>query len=199
MQTPTPTLALSVRAVVEELLERRSAVTNREVARKAGVTRQAVHRQLSRLVRLGVLRVEGHGRSVRYVRPASEASGQGGGFFGRSLAMWQAVVSAVPWLAYVRLVESGLALETRRDAQKLIGSLRAYRAAILDFRGIDRVGEPFARELLARAPAAWLVQFEPINMSAPVERMHEQVLAHEQARPPAPEREYKRKPRDDDW
>jgi DNA-binding Lrp family transcriptional regulator len=47
-----------------------ATLTNREVAEKLHISRQAVHRHLDKLVRAGVLRREGKGRSVRYALAA---------------------------------------------------------------------------------------------------------------------------------
>ncbi len=50
-----------------KLIERRGVVTNRDVAGRLRISRQAVHRHLEKLVDRGVVRREGKGRSVRYV------------------------------------------------------------------------------------------------------------------------------------
>lgn len=49
------------------LARERGAVTNREAVASLRISRQAVHRHLEELVKAGRLRVEGAGRSVRYL------------------------------------------------------------------------------------------------------------------------------------
>jgi signal transduction histidine kinase len=65
----------SVNQIVNDLLANKGSVTNRDIAERAKVSRQAVHAQLRSLVALGELVVEGAGRSVRYRRPSATAKG----------------------------------------------------------------------------------------------------------------------------
>src|SRR4051812_35196912 len=59
-------MATNVQEIVTELLLQREVITNREVARLAGLTRQAVHRHLWAMVEGGSLTLEGEGRGARY-------------------------------------------------------------------------------------------------------------------------------------
>lgn len=54
--------------VIERLLESSTSISSTEVARAAGVSRQAAHKHLTRLVRAGSLSVTGKARAARYAR-----------------------------------------------------------------------------------------------------------------------------------
>lgn len=60
-----------VRDVIERMLEEWGSVANRHIASATGVSRQAVHAHLKKMVDAGELVIEGSGRNVRYrrVRP----------------------------------------------------------------------------------------------------------------------------------
>jgi anti-sigma regulatory factor (Ser/Thr protein kinase) len=60
--------------VIERLLNARPYVTSTEVAAEAGVSRQATHRWLTRMVEDGLLTHEGNRRSSRYKRRAQRAA-----------------------------------------------------------------------------------------------------------------------------
>jgi anti-sigma regulatory factor (Ser/Thr protein kinase) len=53
-------------AIVNKLLSAQGSLSSRDVARAAGLTRQAVHRYLRKMVASGELTREGEGRSARY-------------------------------------------------------------------------------------------------------------------------------------
>lgn len=57
-----------VSGVIERLLESSPSVSSTDVARAAGVSRQAAHKHLARLVRDGALAVSGKARAARYAR-----------------------------------------------------------------------------------------------------------------------------------
>jgi hypothetical protein len=61
-----------VSQVIEQLLERESNLTTKEVAHRAGVSRQAAQKQLKVLVSSGVLTVEGKARAAKYRRPDAD-------------------------------------------------------------------------------------------------------------------------------
>ena len=61
-----------VSQVIEQLLERESNLTTKEVAHRAGVSRQAAQKQLKLLVSSGVLTVEGKARAAKYRRPDAD-------------------------------------------------------------------------------------------------------------------------------
>ncbi|QDU65318.1 hypothetical protein [Engelhardtia mirabilis] len=57
---------------IAELLESRESFSSSDLARRLGITRQAVHPQLRRRVAEGQLSVEGRSRATRYVAGAAE-------------------------------------------------------------------------------------------------------------------------------
>lgn len=61
-----------VSAVIEQLLESEPRLTTKEVADRAGVSRQAAQKQLKLLVSSGVLTVEGKARAAKYRRPDAD-------------------------------------------------------------------------------------------------------------------------------
>ncbi len=65
----------NVKEKIDDLLERKATVSAGEVAREAGVTRQAAHAHLRALARLGVLFREGRGRATRYRKTTPEPAG----------------------------------------------------------------------------------------------------------------------------
>jgi anti-sigma regulatory factor (Ser/Thr protein kinase) len=64
----------SIRGAIRELLAEQDSFTGGELARRLGVTRQAVHRTLQRLVAERSLVLEGAGRGARYRAAISGAS-----------------------------------------------------------------------------------------------------------------------------
>ena len=60
---------LEIDRIVNSLLLTKGSLSSGEVARAAGLTRQAVHRYLRQMVASGKLRQEGKGRSARYRPP----------------------------------------------------------------------------------------------------------------------------------
>ncbi|MCA1834594.1 MAG: DUF4325 domain-containing protein [Actinobacteria bacterium] len=58
----------SVKQTIEELLDRTGGVSSGEVARAAGITRQAAHYHLSRMTAAGLLSSTGARRGTRYAR-----------------------------------------------------------------------------------------------------------------------------------
>ncbi len=58
--------------IVNEIFTRKSALQAGELARSAGISRQAAHRHLAAWVVQGNLRREGKGRGSRYLRPGTE-------------------------------------------------------------------------------------------------------------------------------
>lgn len=61
-----------VSQVIEALLEQDERLTTRDVAHRAGVSRQAAQKQLKLLVSSGVLTVEGKARAAKYRRPDAD-------------------------------------------------------------------------------------------------------------------------------
>lgn len=61
-----------VSQVIEELLSKDARLTTRDVAHRAGVSRQAAQKQLKLLVSSGMLTVEGKARAAKYRRPDAD-------------------------------------------------------------------------------------------------------------------------------
>lgn len=61
----------NIAVAIERLFESRTSITTAEVAAKAGITRQAAHSHLAKLVASGEIIQEGASRSTRYRRIAS--------------------------------------------------------------------------------------------------------------------------------
>jgi len=77
----------------------------------------------------------------------------------------------------VRLSTFGLNLISRSEAKRIVRDLDESREIVLDFKGVDLVGQGFADEVFrvwARAhPETYLV---PIEMNGPVEFMVERAI-----------------------
>ncbi len=117
--------------IVNELLERLLAqaprVSSTELARAAGVSRQAVHKQLRREVAAGRLVVTGKARAARYERPAAPLR--------------------------TRLEVASAGSHFRLSARLLLLEVEAGEVT-LDFTGVAELGEEFLEELfLVWAPA----------------------------------------------
>ena len=67
--------ARTVREIVDDLLLTRGAFSSGDLARAAGVSRQAVHRHLKAMIARGELAAEGKGRAARYVSPVETFGG----------------------------------------------------------------------------------------------------------------------------
>jgi anti-sigma regulatory factor (Ser/Thr protein kinase) len=78
----------------------------------------------------------------------------------------------------VKLFEFGVAFVSRSEAKRLARNLERFREVLVDFAGVEQVGQGFADELFrvwARDhPETRLV---PVNMSAPVELIVRRALA----------------------
>lgn len=61
-----------VSQVIEELLQKDVRLTTKDVAERAGVSRQAAQKQLKLLVSSGQLTVEGKARAAKYLRPDAD-------------------------------------------------------------------------------------------------------------------------------
>ena len=74
----------------------------------------------------------------------------------------------------VRLQEIGTTFMTRLEAKRLVNGLERFREVVLDFGGVELVGQGFADEVFRvwarQHPAVALI---PIAMSAPVAFMVE--------------------------
>lgn len=116
-----------VNEVVERLLARSPRFSSTELAREAGISRQAVHKQLRREVAAGRLVVTGRARAARYERP--------------------------PQALRTRVEVATAGSLFRLSARLLLMDVEAGEVT-LDFTGVVELGDEFLDELfLVWAPA----------------------------------------------
>lgn len=116
-----------VNEVVERLLARAPRFSSTELAREAGISRQAVHKQLKKELAAGRLVVTGRARAARYARPATALR--------------------------TRLEVASAGSLFRLSARLLLLDVEAGEVT-LDFTGVAELGDEFLDELfLAWAPA----------------------------------------------
>lgn len=119
-----------VNQVLERLLESGSQVSSTELAKAAGISRQAAHKQLMRLVGLGLLVAEGNARACRYKR-----------------------VTQAPTALRTRLDVASAGAMYRLSARLLLDGIESGEVT-LNFTGVMEVGEEFLDEVfLVWAPA----------------------------------------------
>ncbi len=118
---------VSVQDVIDRLVKESSVISTREVASKAGVSRQAAHKQLRALVAQGLLRVEGKARAARYLStsvhpersrgaPAPMPSSAHPERSRGALALWLTFRSSPPALPARRHLPHRVRIEARRSA-----------------------------------------------------------------------------------
>jgi hypothetical protein len=112
-----------VSRVIEELLGTDTPVSSTSLAKAAGVSRQAAHKQLARLVKEGALEVSGKARASRYQRTEG---------------------SVLPLRRRLEVASAGSLF--RLSARLLLDGVNAG-AVSLDFTGVQDVGEEFLDEL----------------------------------------------------
>ena len=132
-----------MREIVNEALERivnaGKPFSSTELATAAGITRQAVHRHLSKLLKDGTLSVTGKARAARYQRVT---------------ALHQRLEVATAGSAY------------RLSARLLMMDVEAGHVT-LDFTGVVELGEEFLEELfLVWAPAHPQVTLQLVHLPA---------------------------------
>lgn len=116
-----------VNEVVERLLARAPRFSSTELAREAGISRQAVHKQLKKALAAGQLVVTGRARAARYGRPAASLR--------------------------TRLEVASAGSLYRLSARLLLMDVEAGEVT-LDFTGVAELGDEFLDELfLVWAPA----------------------------------------------
>jgi hypothetical protein len=119
-------MARIVNATLEELIETGAPFSSKDVRRRAGVSRQAVHKRLRVLVERGVLEATGRARAVRYAK-------------------------VVPMAQRVEVASAGS--RYRLSARLLMLDVRPGEVT-LDFTGVAELGDEFLDELfLVWAPA----------------------------------------------
>lgn len=115
-----------VHQVIGQLLSSSTAVSSTDVARAAGVSRQAAHKQLTALVRLGQLTFTGQARARRYAK-------------------------VVPLRTRLDVASAGSLY--RLSARLLLDEVKGGEVT-LDFTGVVDVSEEFLEEIfLVWAPA----------------------------------------------
>jgi biotin operon repressor len=153
---------MELRAVLRELLEERGHVTSGQLQRTLGITRQCVWKQVRPLVELGELAIEGSGRGVRYV-PGKGAPPGGGIARGTEVgapdwhSFWTTLVQDAPRLAYVSVRHAARGTQRREHGLALIADFLLKRHLVLDFEGVERIGERFAEAVLFGAEADWVL------------------------------------------
>ncbi|MHB8878420.1 MAG: hypothetical protein ACYC8T_32390 [Myxococcaceae bacterium] len=119
-----------VNHVIERLLDASGAISSTEVARAAGISRQAAHKQILRRVEGGTLCVEGKARACRYRRAAP---------------------SPLPLRSRLDVGSAGSLF--RLSARLLLDGVESGEVT-LDFTGVADLGEEFIEEVfLVWAPA----------------------------------------------
>ncbi len=134
-----------------------------EVAVALGVTRQTAHRYLRQLVAEGHLVAEGAGRGARYLT----------GVFAEYTRDFEFTRTRM----VIRLFAIGTEFVSRSQARRLVGGLERFREVVLDFGGVELVGQGFADEVFRvwakQHPEVALI---PIAMSPPVAFMVERAI-----------------------
>lgn len=114
-----------VEQVLERLLEAHGSVSATQVARAAGISRQAAHKHLRRRVQVGALSASGKARACRYRRAPAPSALQ-------------------PLRQRLEVASAGSTY--RLSARLLVDGVTAGEA-VLDFTGVYDVGEEFLEEL----------------------------------------------------
>lgn len=128
-----------VNPALQRFLDAGAPFSAADVAKAAGVSRQAVHKQLSRLVKDGDVEVSGKARAARY----------------------QKVI-----LLRQRLEVATAGALYRLSARLLMLDVKAGHVT-LDFTGVDALGDEFLDELfLAWAPAHPRVTLQVVHLPA---------------------------------
>lgn len=119
-----------VNQVIERLIDADKEFSSTEVARAAGISRQAAHKQLRQLVTLGVISSEGSARACRYRRAAP---------------------AVLPLRTKLDVASAGSLY--RLSARLLLDGIESGEVT-LNFTGVVDVGEEFLEEVfLVWAPA----------------------------------------------
>lgn len=125
------------------LLEPSQEISSTEVARVAGISRQAAHKQLRRMVGAGVLSVTGQARACRYTRVEA---------------------AVAPLRSHLQVATAGSLY--RLSARLLLDGVRSGEVT-LDFTGVFDVGDEFLEEVFALlAPWHAQVQLKVVRLPA---------------------------------
>lgn len=148
-----------VNQVLERLLDSSTGVSSTELARAAGISRQAAHKHLVKLVDAGALAAAGRARACRYRRTAAGqassaflaapagAPGPAGASAHQSLRRRpEAGAAPAPAPLRTRLEVASAGAHFRLSARLLLEGVEAGEAT-LDFTGVVDVGEEFLEEV----------------------------------------------------
>lgn len=162
---------MSVRTVIDDFLLRGSAVTTRDVAARAGVSRQAAQKQLKALVAKGELRVEGKARAAKYFKREQQPN-----LWAKVQALAEALDGIVnPAPLTILQPQARMSREQRVEVASA-GSLFRLSARLLlqdvdcdvltlDFRGVEDVGDEFVEEVFEKwAPAHPSTKLRIVNL-----------------------------------
>ena len=153
------------------MLRRSVPLTTRDVAERAGVSRQAAQKQLKALVASGELRVEGKARAAKYFKREAHPN-----LWAKVNQLAQALEGIVhPGPLTILQPQARLSREQRVEVATA-GSLYRLSARLLlqdvdcdvltlDFRGVEDLGEEFVDEIFGRwAPAHPLTMLRIVNL-----------------------------------
>lgn len=148
-----------------ETLSSRGPFKSTQLARLAGLSRQAALRELRLRVASGELRIEGTGRGTWYVRgdPRKVAS-----IVDR---FWEPLIaSSAGNVSYVRISSTVSPTPTRRsEADRILASVGSASFAFLDFDGVQLASRAFLRRLLFDPfRPSTLAKLKPINCSVSI-------------------------------
>lgn len=164
-----------VRAVIDDLLSQATTLTTRDVAERAGVSRQAAQKQLKLFVDDGSLRVEGRARAAKYYKVE-----KGPNLWAKLQQLSEAlegIVNPAPLtippglqpqarFARTHTVEVASAGSLfRLSARLLLADVDDCDELTLDFNGVSQLGEEFVEEVFERwASAHPLTKLRIVNL-----------------------------------
>ena len=142
---------MDVYFTLNDAFRRCGSVSNQQLQRAWGISRQAVWKRLKPLVDSGELQIDGIGRGVRY-RPGPGSSWRDGVVRGGDLTssgFWVALCAQVKGLVYVAVGRAARGTLRGDHARALLMDLDLRQFVILDFAGVERVGARFAAALFS--------------------------------------------------
>lgn len=157
-----------VREVIDELLSQSKTLSTKEVAARAGVSRQGAQKQLKALVASGALRVDGKARAARYSRSGPDlwAKVQQ---LAEALAGLEPSATLQPQarLSRAQAVEVASAGSLYRLSARLLLQDVDCDELTLDFTGVMDLGEEFVEEVFEKwAKAHPLTKLRIVNLDA---------------------------------
>lgn len=161
---------MGVRGVIDDLLRAGLPLSTKDVAARAGVSRQGAQKQLKALVASGELRVEGRARAARYFKTERQPN-----LWAKVQELTQALEGIVnpPRLtmhaqarfARTQTVEVASAGSLFRLSARLLLADVDCDELTLDFRGVEDLGDEFVEEIFERwALAHPLTKLRIVNL-----------------------------------